>query len=61
MIECFFDLRKLDSVEVLDMVSGTWSTLEPGTPRPSLVPTQPNEVLCEYTEQPCARYVSGEV
>ena len=53
--------RFLDSVEVLDTSSGTWTTLEPGAPLPIDVPSQPNEVLCEFKEQPCARYMSGEV
>ena len=48
-------------MEVLDTVSGTWSTLEPGAPLPIDVQTQRDEVLCEYKEQPCARYTSGEV
>ena len=53
--------RLTDKVEVLDTVSGTWSTLEPGAPLPIDVPTQRDEVLCEYTEHPCARYTSGQL
>eukprot|EP00656_Telonema_subtile_P047087 TRINITY_DN5389_c0_g2_i1.p2 TRINITY_DN5389_c0_g2~~TRINITY_DN5389_c0_g2_i1.p2 ORF type:complete len:128 (+),score=11.42 TRINITY_DN5389_c0_g2_i1:600-983(+) len=53
-----------NSVDVLDTVSGAWRTLEPGTPLPGDVLTQPtdeDEVLCEYKEQPGVRYTSGEV
>eukprot|EP00656_Telonema_subtile_P052398 TRINITY_DN7301_c0_g1_i2.p2 TRINITY_DN7301_c0_g1~~TRINITY_DN7301_c0_g1_i2.p2 ORF type:complete len:171 (-),score=32.52 TRINITY_DN7301_c0_g1_i2:47-559(-) len=53
------NLECLDSAEVLDTVNGTWGTLEPGTPFPSHVPAPPEEVLCEYMEQPCARYTSA--
>ncbi len=60
-LESFLPGRPMDSVEVLDTVSGTWSTLESGTPLPIDVPIYPDEVLCEYKEQPCARYTSGEV
>ena len=45
--------RSRSADEVLDTVSGAWSTLEPGT-----VPLEAvgkDEVLCEYTEQPSAR------
>ena len=49
------------AVDVLDTVSGTWSTLKPGTPLPTDIPTRPCEVLCEYREQPSVRYTSGEV
>ena len=49
--------RFLYSVEVLDTSSGTWTTLQPGALLPIDVPSQPNEVLCEFKEQPCARYM----
>ncbi len=48
-------------VHVLDTVGGAWCTLELGVRFPSDFQTQRGEVLCEYEEQPCARYTSGEV
>eukprot|EP00656_Telonema_subtile_P000093 TRINITY_DN10040_c0_g1_i1.p2 TRINITY_DN10040_c0_g1~~TRINITY_DN10040_c0_g1_i1.p2 ORF type:complete len:196 (-),score=22.41 TRINITY_DN10040_c0_g1_i1:253-840(-) len=53
----YYSSRWRNLEEVLDTVSGTWST----APLPIDAPSTVEPVLCEYIEQPSARYTSGEV
>eukprot|EP00656_Telonema_subtile_P038378 TRINITY_DN4317_c0_g2_i1.p1 TRINITY_DN4317_c0_g2~~TRINITY_DN4317_c0_g2_i1.p1 ORF type:complete len:282 (-),score=33.36 TRINITY_DN4317_c0_g2_i1:304-1149(-) len=44
------------SVEVLDTISGIWSNAN----LPEGEGMRPEELVCEYKEQPCARYKAGK-
>ena len=50
----------MDSVEVLDTVTGAWSTLEPDAIPLEAVAESKGEVLCEYTERPSTPQVGDE-